>query len=99
MTVLVQDEDKFVYKVEMVEQQASEFYYLLNLELVCGWDYVSEDSDIQGYVLPENFTEDIQHISLTFYPMNETIIQRLQYDGYKAVDVSELKIEGFLARL
>ena len=97
--LLVQNEDKLVYKVEMKEQQASEMYYLLTLELVCGWDYVSEDSDIQGYVGAENFVEYVQYESITFYPMIESGLERLEEEGYKKIEAKDLAIENLLASL
>lgn len=90
----VQNEDKMVYSVEMKLQQASEFYYHLELTLVSGWDYVNPDeNDIQGYVGANKFIEEVQWESYTFYPMEETILDRLKEEGYKRVYVDELQIE------
>ncbi|MFJ7982302.1 hypothetical protein ACIQ1D_18750 [Lysinibacillus xylanilyticus] len=100
VTVYVQNEEKMVYKVEMVAQQASEFYYLLNLELVAGWDYVNPDeNDIQGYVKADNFIEDIQYNSYTFYPWDETITQRLEVEGFKRVKLEDLQLESLVKAL
>lgn len=100
MALYVQSEDKLVYQVEMKAMQASEFYYLLDLNLVCGWDYVNPDeNDTQGYVAPNNFIEEVQNESLTFYPLTETIIERLEEDGYKEVNLRELKAEHIIASL
>lgn len=93
----VQNENKMVYKVEMKPQQASEFYYHLHLELVAGWDYVNPDeNDIQGYVGADRFIEDVQLEILTFYPINESIIERLEDEDYKRVNINELQIEHIL---
>ena len=98
--LLVQNEDKLVYKVEMKLQHESEMYYLLNLELVCGWDYVNPDeNDIQGYVGAENFVEHVQYHSYTFYPMLESGLERLEEEGYTKVDAKDLAIENLLASL
>lgn len=97
---LVQDEDKLVYKVEMKVQQESEMYYHLNLELVCGWDYVNPDeSDVQGYVGAENFVDYIQYHSYTFYPMLESGLERLEEEGFKKVEAKDLAIENLIASL
>ena len=99
MRLLVQNEDKMVYEVELKMEQPSEFYGMLGLTLVCGWDYVSEDSDIQGYVAPDNFVEDVQYEYITFLPLHENIIERLEEEGYKKVEASELAIEHILASI
>ena len=93
----VQNEEKMVYKVEMVARQVSEFYYLLNLELVVGWDYVNPDeNDVQGYVGAENFVEEVQYESFAFYPIEETINGRLEEEGFKRVYLDELQIEHLI---
>lgn len=92
----VESEDKFVYKVEMVARQKESFYYSLELELIAGWDYVNPDeNNIQGYVGADRFTESVQGDYLTFYPMDETILERLDDAGYKPVTLEELKVKGF----
>ena len=96
----VQNEEKMVYKVEMESRQPSEFYYLLNLELVAGWDYVNPDeNDIQGYVSANMFVEEEQYHSYTFYPMDETILERLKDEGYERVYIEELQIEHIVSAL
>ena len=99
MRLLVQNEDKMVYEVELKMEQPSEFYGMLGLTLVCGWDYVSEDSDIQGYVGAENFVEYVQYHSYTFYPMVESGLERLEEEGYTKVEAKDLAIENMIASL
>ena len=99
MQLLVQNEDKLVYEVELKMEQPSEFYGTLGLKLVCGWDYVSEDSDIQGYIAPNNFIEDVQYELITFLPLYENIIERLEEEGYKKIEAKDLAIENLLASL
>ena len=99
MQLLVQNEDKLVYEVELKMEQPSEFYGMLGLKLVCGWDYISEDSDRQGYVAPSNFVEDVQYDYVTFLPLYENIIERLEEEGYKKVEANDLAIENLLASL
>lgn len=90
----VQNEDKMVYRVELKRQGGQGFYFLIELELVCGWDYVAPDhNDIQGYVSADRFIDDVQYESLTFYPMDETMVERLEDDGYKVVEMKDLSIE------
>lgn len=95
--LLVQNDEKLVYKVEMEARQASEFYYLLKLELVAGWDY--GEVGTQGYVKPEHFVDDVQFESYTFHPIEETIIGRLEDAGYKRITVEELQIANIESSL
>lgn len=97
MSLYVQNDDKMVYSVEMKVRQASEFFYLLELTLIGGWDYITEESDRQGYVSNERFVEDVQYESFTFYPMFETIIDRLKEEGFEKVELKDLQAEHLLA--
>ncbi len=99
MQLLVQNEDKMVYEVELKMEQPSEFYGRLSLTLVCGWDYVSEDSDRQGYVTPNNFVDDVQYDDITFLPLHENIIERLEEEGYKKIEANDIAIEHLLASI
>ena len=97
--VYVKNDDKMVYEVSL-QRHGGAFYHLITLELVCGWDYVNPDeNDIQGYVKPERFVDGVQYESLTFYPLDETILGRLEEEGYKRVYLEELGIENFLGAI
>ena len=71
------DSDKMVYKFTKMRQlQDKGLGFLLSFELVAGWDYL--DNGIQqGFVPPDRFVGDVQLIDLTFYPLEESLEERL----------------------
>jgi len=87
-------EERMIYKIESVRQLDSKQYGLLyNLELVAGYDYVNPDlSDAQGFVNADNFIDDVQLHSFTLYPMEETLEERLEEEGFKVIDIKNYNI-------
>lgn len=80
--VIVVDSDKRLYRVAKVREMDSVQYSVTySLEFIAGYDYISEDSDIQGYVKPENFT-DACDVDLIVFPLMESLGERLLSDEY-----------------
>lgn len=91
MKLYVQNDSKMVYEVTL--KHINDLYCNLQLDLICGWDYISEELDIQGYVGADNFVEDVQYEVYTLYPLSETIIERLEEEGLKRVDLEDIKTQ------
>ena len=90
----VKNESKMIYKVTIGEDYYtrrnsninSNTYFTVDLELVAGIDYINPDtSDQQGYVKANKFTDEVQYESFTVYPLDETIKQRLEDEGYTII--------------
>lgn len=84
----VKDKDDYIYEVYFgrVIDSSEPFVYAYGLELVAGVDYINADySDEQGYVHADNFSDDIQLVNLVVYSLSETILERLEQEGYKVI--------------
>ena len=90
----VKNESKLIYKVTIGENYYirknldvnSNTYFTLDLSLIAGIDYINPDeNDLQGYVNADRFINDVQYESITIYPMNETIKDRLKEEGYTII--------------
>lgn len=85
-TVYVQNEDKYIYKIADLELRADGWLNIW-LDLVCGIDYINADeSNATGYVGKENFVEEIEHEFYSCDIMNESIIQALEFHGFKLIE-------------
>lgn len=93
--IYVTNLDKFVYEVG-IKKFNGDFEWLITLNLVAGWDYISEESDIQGYVDKYYFVEDLHYEDLILYPLQENVIERLSEEGYKIVKLEDLNLENLL---
>lgn len=89
--------DRMIYKVSSVRELDARVYSLVySLDLVAGYDYVNPDeSDRQGFVSKENFVENVQWECLTVYPLNESLGDRLEEEGYKIIDIEQIQIHQF----
>lgn len=82
--ILVQSEDKLVYK--LVATRANETSMYLYLELVCGWDYTDPDrSDAQGWIPAKNFIEEAQTEFLVCNIFAESIAGCLRENGFTTI--------------
>lgn len=77
--------DGLKYKVVSYETYDSRTYATINLELVAGWDYLDENSEIQGWCPADKFIEDVQYESTTWAFMSESMKEALEESGYKIV--------------
>ena len=83
----VKNEFKMIYKVTIGEDYYtrrnsnidSNTYFTVDLELVAGYD-------LQRYVKANKFIEEVQYKSFTVYPLDETIKQRLEEEGYTIIE-------------
>ena len=91
----VKNENKMIYKATIGEDYYtrrnsnvnSNTYFTVDLELVAGVDYINPDTnDIQGYVKPNRFIEEVQYENFTVYLLDETIKQRLEDEGYTIIE-------------
>lgn len=92
--VYVINEDKFVYEVGV--KNHGDFEKLITLNLVYGWEYISEESDQQGFVSPDYFVEEVQYNDFAYYPLHESILERLKEEGFKMVKLTDLGLENLL---
>ena len=91
----VKNESKMIYKVTIGEDYYirrnsninNSTCFIVDLELVAGVDYISPDiNNIQDYVKASRFIEEAQYESFTVYPLDETISQRLEEEGYTTIE-------------
>lgn len=84
--------EKLIYEVKFKEYVIDQgvdiqgSYMLFNLELIAGIDYISEDSDCQGYVKADRFIEEVQSESIVVYVMRESLTESLLENGYTILD-------------
>lgn len=82
----VKNDENFVYKVESLETYEGYNFMNVNLTLICGWDYVSVENDIQGFVSNDRFIDDVQNITEVYYFMNESLKECLATNGYEILN-------------
>lgn len=88
----VKNDDNLIYQVvnrTTIPDQGKDNHLVdyWNLELVCGRDYTNPDeNDNQGWVSANNFTQHVQTESITVFPMDESLKDRLEEEGYKVVE-------------
>lgn len=71
-------------KVRVHDQSKLSLTY--ELELVCGYDYINPDyNDIQGWVSPNNFVDEVQDDTILVYP-EESLVDRLKEEGYEIIE-------------
>lgn len=81
----VKNENNLIYKITNRES-ISDDYDGYTLELVCGIDYVNEDSDFQAYVNNKRFVKDVQIDTITVNTYDECLKDRLEEEGYVKID-------------
>lgn len=85
--------DELIYEVEIdkrniVDKGDENSYFLVNLNLICGKDWVEVNSygGTQGYVPSEYFVDDVQFEQVVCYFYTESLISALEENGYVIVD-------------
>lgn len=87
MIKYVKDDYDYIYEVSfsrIVLNEGSR-YIVYDLDLVCGRDYISEDSDMQGYVNKNNFEESVQDTILIQYIDTESLEECVKSNGYEII--------------
>lgn len=89
--IYVKNEDNLIYCLEYFEVYDKSNNFILNLNLVAGWDYINPDiSNEQGYVPANRFVEDVQLESITCYFLTEGINECLEDNGYEILNAEDL---------
>lgn len=82
--MLLVQKNGFIYEVQKPKvHDENKLILSYSLDLVCGYDYISPDyNDIQGWVSPNNFIEDVQwdEVLVCF---DENLKDRLIEEGFK----------------
>ena len=79
-------EENFIYKIVSLEVNENSNIIDINLELIAGWDYISEEKDIQGYVPSDRFVEDVQTLSLCQNILREGMFEALSEYNFTIID-------------
>lgn len=91
-SIYVKNDEKFIYKVTDLEINESNIAYI-NLELIAGWDYITEEKNIQGYVPFDRFVEDIQTLTLCQNILTEGTFEALKENDFTIIeDINKFKI-------
>lgn len=93
--------DDMIYKIESVEIPVNtEFVLRYSFVLVAGKEYINPDeSNREGWVEASVFNEDMQDYGITVYPVNETLEEQIEGDGFKMFDMTGIKIFKLFAPL
>ena len=82
----VKNNDNLIYVVDSFDCYDNHPYIGVHLQLVAGWDYLNEDSDMQGWCHADRFIEDIQTDYINQYFLVESMKESLEENGYKVMD-------------
>lgn len=82
----VKNNDNLIYVVDSFDCYDNHPYIGVHLQLVAGWDYLNEDSDMQGWCHADRFIEDIQTDYINQYFFVESMKESLEENGYKIMD-------------
>lgn len=83
--------ESFIYKIVSLEVNEKSNIIDINLKLIAGWDYITEEKNIQGYVPSDRFTEDIQTLTLRQNILTEGVFEALrEYDFTIIDDINKL---------
>lgn len=93
----MKEDSKLIYRVDSVEEVGSFTHALrYNMSLVAGYDYVEPDySDKQGWVSKEAFVEEIQDEDLLVYPLEESLLENAESEGYKFIHIEDYYIHPY----
>lgn len=84
--------DGFIYAVHVQLENNTAQYGYIELSLVCGWDYINiDDSDEQGWVSADNFTDEVAGDILTWEFMYESVPDALTENGYTVYEHDKVK--------
>lgn len=79
--LIVKDSNNLIYDVSIGAIEKN--YFILELNLLCGYDYINRDeNDIQGYISSNNFTDDVQCYEHVCYFLDESVKECLEENGY-----------------
>jgi hypothetical protein len=86
--IYVKNDDKMIYEVEYKRLvDSTQLCHLYSLTLIAGYDYINPDeNDVQGYVKADRFIDDVQYYNITVYPLDETLKDSLENEGYEIID-------------
>lgn len=88
--IYVKNKENYIYELDFgrVIDSSEPFVYVYGLELIAGIGYIdyTEYNDKQGYVPADRFDEDIQYYNLVVYSLSETILDRLEQEGYEVIE-------------
>lgn len=80
-------EEKLIYVVKSYETYANCDYLSIDLELVCGWDYINPDeSSKRGWVFADRFVEEVQYDTVNQYFLKEGMEEALKWHDYNIVE-------------
>lgn len=82
----VKNNDNLIYVVDSFDCYDNHPYIGVHLQLVAGWGYLNEDSDMQGWCHADRFIEDIQTDYINQYFLVESMKESLGENGYKVMD-------------
>lgn len=82
----VKNNDNLIYVVDSFNCYDNHPYISVHLQLIAGWDYLNEDSDMQGWCHADRFIEDIQTDYINQYFLVESTKESLEENGYKVMD-------------
>ncbi len=78
--------DGFIYRVDSITPFEKADYIWVHLALVCGWDYLNEDTEVQGWVAPENFVKDVQTEIISQNFVLESLYDALEFNDFEIVE-------------
>ena len=86
--IYVKNEDNFIYEVKCEVNNIHESCntHTYNLQLIAGWDYINENTDVQGYVSNDRFVKDIQHEWVVCWFIEESLKECLLSNDYEIIE-------------
>lgn len=89
--------ENMIYAITRVRQIADStgLGFTYDLDLVAGYDYINTDeSNAQGFIPANNFIDEVQWDIINVYPIQESLGERLEEEGYKVINIEDYKIHG-----
>lgn len=99
MKTLLAKVDGLVYKLDSLNvYNGGRDYHEMNLELICGWDYIDPDmGDEMGWCKPDRFVESVRSETVPLYYLWESAEAALKENGYEIIDEAHVsKFNKFL---
>ena len=88
----VVNDDDLIYEIEIdprnIQLRDKEPYMIINLELVCGKDWIEVNSygGTQGWIPSEYFIDNVQFEQVVCYFFTESVEQCLKDNGYNIIN-------------
>ena len=77
--------DNLIYEIKLGLRD--DVHTQVNLNLVCGWDYINPDeNDIQGYVSSDKFIDNVQYDLCSWLYWDESLKECLIDNDYEIVE-------------